>query len=86
MISESRLTEFCTIEIFSLSYLNFSPFCFCKGASGTTSYLCSVENGTGNRSKNLDQKTKLHGPSPRANYADRATANFLRIEGAMWSA
>jgi hypothetical protein len=39
-------------------------------------------------------KTKLHGPSPRANYTDRATAACrqsdclptLRIEGATWSA
>jgi hypothetical protein len=38
-------------------------------------------------------KTKLHGPSPRANYTDRATVacrrsdcQRLRIEGAMWSA
>jgi hypothetical protein len=38
-------------------------------------------------------KTKFHGPSPRANYTDRATAvcrrsdcQLLRIEGAMWSA
>jgi hypothetical protein len=36
---------------------------------------------------------KLHGPSPRANYTDRATAacrrsdcQLLRIEGATWSA
>jgi hypothetical protein len=35
---------------------------------------------------------KLHGPSPRANYTDRATAacrrsdcQHLRIEGATWS-
>jgi hypothetical protein len=36
---------------------------------------------------------KLHGPSPRANYTNRATAAYrrsdcqlLQIEGAMWSA
>jgi hypothetical protein len=39
------------------------------------------------------QKKKLHGLSPRANYADRATAacrrsdcQLLRIKGATWSA
>jgi hypothetical protein len=38
-------------------------------------------------------ETKLHGPSPRANYTDRATAacrrsdyQLVRIEGATWSA
>jgi hypothetical protein len=38
-------------------------------------------------------KTKLHGPSPRANYTERATATcrqsecqLLQIEGATWSA
>jgi hypothetical protein len=40
----------------------------------------------------LPKKTKLHGPNPRANYTDRATAacrrsdcQLLRIEGATWS-
>jgi hypothetical protein len=40
-----------------------------------------------------EQKKKLHGLSPRANYTDRATAacrrndcQLLRIEGATWSA
>jgi hypothetical protein len=42
---------------------------------------------------NVTLKNKLHGLSPRANYTDRATAacrrsdcQFLRIEGATWSA
>jgi hypothetical protein len=41
----------------------------------------------------IHEKKKLHGLSPRANYTDRATAacrrsdyQFLRIEGATWSA
>jgi hypothetical protein len=41
----------------------------------------------------FQQKKKLHGLSPRANYTDRATAacqrsdcQLLRIEGATWSA
>jgi hypothetical protein len=41
----------------------------------------------------LNDKTKLHGLSPRAKYTDRATAacqrsecQLLRIEGATWSA
>jgi hypothetical protein len=40
-----------------------------------------------------EEKTKPHGLSPQANYTDRATAacrrsdcQFLRIEGATWSA
>jgi hypothetical protein len=43
--------------------------------------------------KLYNEKKKLHGLSPRANYADRATAacrrsdcQLLRIEGATWSA
>jgi hypothetical protein len=42
---------------------------------------------------NIFQQIKLHGPSPRANYTDRATAacrrsdcQLLRIEGATWTA
>jgi hypothetical protein len=42
---------------------------------------------------NVLKKKKLHGLSPRANYADRATAacrrsdcQLVRIEGATWSA
>jgi hypothetical protein len=45
-----------------------------------------------NMTSNVEKK-KLHGLSPRANYTDRATAacrrsdcQFLRIEGATWSA
>jgi hypothetical protein len=40
----------------------------------------------------LSEKKNLHGPSPRANYTDRATTasrrsgcQLLRIKGAMWS-
>jgi hypothetical protein len=40
-----------------------------------------------------NKKNELHGPSPRANYTDRATAacrrsdcQLLRIKGATWSA
>jgi hypothetical protein len=47
---------------------------------------------TGTWRKVLEQKKKLHGLSPRANYTDRATAacrrsdcQLVRIEGATWS-
>jgi hypothetical protein len=50
-------------------------------------------NGNYAKPPHNNLKQKLHGLSPRANYADRATAacrrsdcQLLRIEGATWSA
>jgi hypothetical protein len=56
-----------------------------------TSYLAASEQKA--ELSLTKTKTKLHGPSPRANYTDRATAacqrsdcQLVRRESAMWSA
>jgi hypothetical protein len=59
--------------------------------------VCYIKSHFGELDQNIvvhnHNKTKLHGLSPRANYADRVAAacrrsdcQLLRIEGATWSA
>jgi hypothetical protein len=57
------------------------------------SFSCRLNELTDLLTCHLKTKTKLRGPSPRANYTDRENAacrrsehQLLRIQGAMWSA